>query len=129
MVRLYYIFWVSALFLLGGCAAEKPALRYSPAFLAEETATARPAGMVFDPPYLAESDAFGESRVAGVNLNTRRTFESTAGYTEGGEFVSYRLYYRDQQGSPYWHWNRVPGYVDTGVYRAFYYTRTGQEAR
>jgi hypothetical protein len=129
MIKLNYIFWVSALFLLAGCATQEPTLQYSKQFLAQETATPRPAGMVFDPPYLASSDAFGESRVAGVNLNSRRTFESTAGYVQGGDTIYYQLNYSDYQGGGYgWGGFGWGGFYNS-PYRAFYYTRIGSESR
>ena len=99
MNRLRYIFWLSPLFFLVGCGQESVRLAYRPEFLHAETATPRPAGMVFDPPALAHTNAFGRSEIAGINLNTRTEVLSTAGTVEEGHTTWYRLYYYDRQDS------------------------------
>ena len=129
MRRLYYIFWAVPVFMLA-CAGPKPAtLQYRPEFLAGETATATPAGAVFDPPALAHTSIFGADEIDGVNLNYRAQTESTAGYVEGEDFVDFRLYYYDRQGDPFGHFGHF-GHHDNGyLNRTFSYTRTGTQAR
>jgi hypothetical protein len=95
MTRLWYIFWAMPLFF-AGCAnhANDYVLQYRPEFLIQETATARPPSAIFDPPYLADTDAFGRDEIAGVNLNHRTVPQSIRGYNLG-EIESYQYYYTD----------------------------------
>ena len=55
MIRLTYLFWVFPLCLVGCGHQQQVAYVYSYDFLAHETATAAPAGLVFDPPALADA--------------------------------------------------------------------------
>lgn len=79
MNRLAYIFWAFPLFL-AGCGQPRQAYVYRSEFLTQETATAAPAGLVFDPPALAATSGFGDDTVYGVNLNRRSPLQATNGY-------------------------------------------------
>ncbi len=129
MNRLYYIFWIMPLFMIGCCGNEPIMLQYSPDFLACETATAMPAGAVFDPPELAYTNAFGADEINGVNLNSRRLIQTTAGYIEGGDYSEYDLYYSDHQHSWGGRSGRYSTYNDGYFRRDFRYRRSGTQYR
>ncbi|NQU76894.1 MAG: hypothetical protein HQ546_11335 [Planctomycetes bacterium] len=105
-------------------------LTYRPEFLQQETATPRPAGMVFDPPSLAQTNAFGRSEVAGVNLNSRVIFAFSPGYVDAGERIYYRLYYSDRQSSQGGTFTGRGGSSGSGnLQRVFRYDRMGVQLR
>ena len=126
MWRLWYIFWMVPLFLIG-CGG-RPSLQYRPEFIQQETATAAPAGAVFDPPYVADTTATGRYYVNGVDLN-HRSQRIVADYADLGEALQYQLYYVDRHPDPRpasglpdsWY----PGYL----YRTFRYYRYGELVR
>jgi hypothetical protein len=120
VIRLAYIFWAAALFLLGGCGQQTVRM-YRPDVLRQETATVSPAGLVFSPPQLASYEGYGQDVVAGVNLNYRPTPYATNGWVDLGTGQYYRLRYYDR------HPNRSTsdGYLD----RTFLYYQEGLKVR
>ena len=122
--RLAYIFWAAALFLLGGCTATpKPqqVLLYRMEICRQETATASPAGMVFDPPPLAMYSGDGQSEVAGISLNNRPSTSATNGWYDltAGQYYQLRYYDRHPDQSV------ADGYLD----RTFQYYKEGVKVR
>ena len=123
-VILYYLFWAVPAFMLSGCQQARPpgaGLQYNPAAMTGETATARPAGAVFDPPLLANGAPWGRQIVDGYDLNTRWQPRSTTGYDQPSDAVVYQLRYYDRQ----FYCTPRDGYLD----RTFVYYRTGYTQR
>jgi len=126
MVRLGYLFWAVPMFLLTACApkAAPTPLVYTAEFLQGETATASPAGLLFDPPVLAATNAFGRSEINGIDLNGRARFVVTAPLSDESDALDYRLYYSDRQsrsGNPH-------SYHSGYFRRTFRYYRYGRQA-
>jgi hypothetical protein len=125
MVKLWYIFWAMPLFF-AGCANHDDVivLQYRPEFFQQETSTPRPPSAVFDPPHLAESDAFGRDQIAGVDLNQRFQPQVVRGYILG-ETQSYQYYYVDY-GPGWGGWGGCGGWGGGGgPSSTLYYYRSG----
>jgi len=124
-IRLRYIVWVTASFLLAGCAAD-PLLVYDWRALEGEIPSGPGSLPLFGSPRVAASP-FGGDEVAGVSLNGRAQVEATAGYVDGGDDVQYELYYYDWQGDSGWGYGYGggSGYVE----RSFYYSSQGSWSR
>jgi len=127
MVRLGYLFWVVPMFLLAACAREpRPApLVYTQEFLRGETATASPAGLIFDPPYLAATTAFGRCEIGGIDLNDRARLVVAAPWRDASDAVDYTLYYSDRQSRCGTRTGHHGGYLR----RTFRYYRYGRQFR
>ena len=127
-MRLAYLFWVVPMFLLAACAQPpRPVpLVYTQEFLQGETATASPAGLIFDPPYLAATTAFGRSEIGGINLNDRARLVVAAPLSAESDALDYTLYYNDRQsGSGH---SRTHGYFRR-TFRYSRYNRYGRRSR
>lgn len=125
MVKLRYIFWAMPLFF-AGCANERVVvLQYRAEYFQQETSTPRPPGAVFDPPYLADTNAFGRDEINGIDLNRRSQPQVVRGYVLG-ETQSYQYYYVDY-GPGWGGWGGYPyGYGwGYGPSATLYYYRSG----
>lgn len=121
MRRLYYLFWMVPLFLAAGCGEKPRMVRvYRPEICHAETATPRPAGMIFDPPSLAWTNGFGRDVIWGIDLNRRPQYYTTNGWYDVAEARSYYL----------WSYDRHPGRHDDGyLNRTFRYRQGGYMQR
>ena len=115
------------MFLLAACAQEPRAVPrvYTAEFLQGETATASPAGLIFDPPHLAATNAFGRSEIGGIDLNERGQFVATAPLSDQADALDYTLYYSDHQSRSGQSHSHHGGYFR----RTFRYFRYGRQAQ
>lgn len=122
VIRLAYIFWAAALFLMGGCASKpQQVLVYRMEICRQETATVSPAATVFDPPPLAMYSGDGQSEVAGISLNNRPSNSATNGWYDLTAGQYYQLYYYDRHPNL----SVNDGYLD----RTFQYFKGGTKVR
>ncbi len=100
-IRLWYIFWVIASFLLSGCAGEpRVLLVYNPDTLLHFDAEREPAAL-FGPEDLAAANIYGRDEIAGVSLNRRAVVETSVGYLDYGRLIHTHLFYVDRQAGHY----------------------------
>ncbi len=129
MVRLAYIFWAVGLVWLVGCGPQEPEMVriYRPEVLRQETATPRPASLLFDAPELARV-ALPESALGATVLNLRPTQVVIDGYQAGPEIIRYNLRYYDRHPDGRHGWRggwRHGGHGHGYLHRSFRYEEYG----
>jgi len=137
MWSLRYIFWVVPSFLLAGCAS--PTLMYRPEVLRTETATPRPMTMLYDPPAVAQANAYYDYYAPAASYSygnpyARRPARSVTGYYDGAEVIQYRLDYYDRQGGGHGYHRGYRGRHGhhgnhSRIRRTFRYTLYGRQLR
>lgn len=113
-MRLRYLFWAMATFLVG--CGPQTVLSYRWDVLGEEMPTAHSGRGLFGEPRLASDNIYGTDEIAGVNLNQRSQRRSTAGYVRQEEVIHYYMVYDDDRYDTWEHTDRSFHYHSAGTW-------------